>query len=198
MTNLGVMMAGNGGVRRDHDFYATPQAETVINGLFSVMQPPPGPVWEPACGTGDMSQAINMHRQTFNTDLHDRGFGVPDIDFTTITRDLYGYVLEKHWDFDGNGVAPKSVITNPPFSLAEKFLETTMSLGFQYCALLLKTQWMNAKRRYPLFWKYPITGYFPLTYRLDFSGAGAPTMDLAWHVWYRGTGVQKIQPLVKM
>ena len=43
-----------------------------------------GPVWEPCCGDGAMSAVLAAHHyKVVSTDIADRGFGTPGVDFLT-------------------------------------------------------------------------------------------------------------------
>ena len=79
-----------------------------------------------------------------------------------------------------------AIITNPPFCIADKFIERCAKHGLPF-ALLLKSQYFQAKKRIKLFLDYKPTYILPLTWRVDFMkkkrGGGSPTMDLIWVVW---------------
>lgn len=169
MKNLGAAIAGGGGTRRANDFYPTPP-EAVDALLESRWAPRKGKVWEPACGDGAIARILSMAGwDVIATDLVDRGFGYK-ADFLTAT-----------------GPAALQICTNPPFALAEQFIRHGFALGVQYQAHLLKAQFWNAASRLQLFKDHQPQAVLPLTWRLDFTGGGAPTMDCAWVVW-DGTG----------
>lgn len=94
--------------RDPHDFYPTPPGATMA--LCSVEQFP-GTVWEPACGEGDMARVLvraSGARHVYATDLIARG-GM-----------TAGYVC----DFLATGrECVDHVVTNPPFKLAQRFVE---------------------------------------------------------------------------
>ena len=116
-----------------------------------------------------------------STDLVDRGFEDMLGEFNFLD------VLRPHQPCD-------AIITNPPFNLASKFISKALSFT-PIVAMLLKSQFWHAARRLPLFEKHPPSRVLPLTWRLDFTGGGAPTMDCTWFVW----GVEGIpfKPLSK-
>lgn len=82
--------------REKDDFYPTPDAATMA--LLSREQFDPD-VWEPACGDGAISRIFEAagHR-VVSTDLVDRGYGEPRVDFLMESR-----LLAPH------------IVTNPPF-----------------------------------------------------------------------------------
>lgn len=172
--------------RMESDFYPTPSEVTyaLVNSpaahLFSGMT-----IWEPACGEGHMSMVIeSCGFETVSTDIAKGSYGIGLIDFMK-TR-------ERHGDF---------IITNPPFSLAEEFIKHSIELGGNF-ALLLKSQYWHAKKRYDLFCGFPPEYIMPLTWRPDFlfkeRGGGSPLMDVIWCVWgSRPAEITKFVPLLK-
>ncbi len=84
--------------RHPQDFHATP-AEAPAKLL--AVEDFAWPIWEPACGQGHLSRALQARGQAvISSDLVDRGFGLAGVDFLT---DLPpGYYA--------------SIITNPPFA----------------------------------------------------------------------------------
>jgi len=92
------------------------------------------------------------------------------------------------------------IITNPPFSIADGFIERS----YEHClpfALLLKTQFWHARKRYDMFAKNRPAYILPLTWRPDFMfkqrGKGSPLMDVTWTVWIPGNHKSAYIPLKK-
>lgn len=115
---LGLSTRWNPEQRAEGDFYTTdPEAVKKIVETFS---PAWGPhkdfsFWEPACGTGCISKVLeqmgNGH-PVISTDLYDRGYGTPGVDF--LQASLPDNV--------------RVIITNPPYSLADKFVLHAMEI----------------------------------------------------------------------
>lgn len=85
--------------------------------------------WEPACGSGNISKVLETHgygHPVISTDLHDRGYGTPGVDF----------LQSKPSD----GV--KVIITNPPYSLADEFVKHAMEI-LPYDGVYLALQNIN-------------------------------------------------------
>lgn len=183
MSNIGVALAGGNGARREDDFYPTPDPDAVIGALLAIDPPHSGVVWEPACGDGAMvDPLVKAGYKVVATDLVDRGYpnASAGLDFTTTKRLL-----------------ADAVVTNPPFKLAGQFVRAAHRIGASYIALLLKMTYWNAGGRYDLFEAFQPTGIYPLTWRLDFSGGGASTMDVMWCVWNSTRkGSQVFRPLL--
>ena len=174
--------------RRELDFYPTPANVTIA--LLDFLNLPLGrTVWEPACGSGNMSKVIeNRGYKVFSTDLATECYGEGGINF-----------------LDCQSIQADAIITNPPFNLSEQFIVKAMADAKIVC-LLLKSQYWHAKSRYQLFEKYPPSFVLPLTWRPDFleherkegEKKGAPTMEVAWSVWWQPLQRETIyKPLLK-
>lgn len=155
---------GNTAYKRvQSDFYPTPADAT--KALLNFLNLPKGTiVWEPACGEGHMAD-----------EMEKCGLGVKRTDIQTGYDFLQMPFLECDW-----------IITNPPFSIADKFIERCIEHNRPF-ALLLKSQYWHAKKRLALFYKSRPTHILPLTWRPDFlfktRGSGSPLMDVMWVVW---------------
>lgn len=158
------MIGGNPNQKRSlTDFYPTPTEVTQV--LLDFLHLPTSTViWEPACGEGDMVFTMQQN-----------GYSVIATDIVHGQDFLTEPLPECDW-----------IITNPPFSVSEKFIERCAEHGKPF-ALLLKSQYWHAKKRHGLFLKYPPTAVCPLTWRPDFlfkkGKKGAPLMDVMWCVW---------------
>lgn len=178
MSNLGVMIAGGNGHRRENDFYPTPPEAT--RALLPLIAEWPKQVWEPACGDGAMARVLmEAGYDVRASDLVDRGFGVVR-DFLETSRPSRVH----------------AIITNPPFKLASQFIERAEDIGATHMAMLLKASFWNAAGRLKTWDRWPPFAIHPLTWRLDFDGRGAPTMDCMWVLWDR-TSPPMPRPLPK-
>jgi hypothetical protein len=102
---------GQSAHRVPFDFYATPPEAT--RALLSV-EAFDGPVWEPACGDGRMARVLTeAGHDVVATDLIDRGYGVPGVDFLKETTPRARHIM-----------------TNPPYGggLADKFIGRALLL----------------------------------------------------------------------
>ncbi len=158
------IVGGNSAYKRaDSDFYPTPPDATMA--LLKFLRLPLGSViWEPACGENHM---VDVMREC--------GYNVIATDINTGTDFLTADQVECDW-----------IITNPPFSLADRFIERCIASKKPF-ALLLKSQYWHAKKRLGLFRSFPPAFILPLTWRPDFTfkqrGKGSPLMDVMWVVW---------------
>ena len=158
------IVGGNpAGKRHQSDFYPTPPEAT--EAILRFLSLPEGTViWEPACGECDMVNVM----QSF-------GYSVIATDISLGQDFLEMPLPDCDW-----------IITNPPFSLADKFIERCAEHKKPF-ALLLKSQYWHAKSRYALFERIPPSFVLPLTWRPNFAFKtnkdGSPLMDVMWCVW---------------
>lgn len=136
-------------------------------------------VWEPACGEGHISKVLEAHgHKVFSTDLVNRGYGNDFLDFLK-------YKPEK----GRNGM---DIITNPPYKYAQEFVEHALDISMESVkiAMLLKIQFLEGKKRRPLFDKHPPQTIYVFTERQEcakngiFTGGSA--VCYAWFVWKKG------------
>ena len=169
---------GAHGDRRKNDFYPTPPecTKALIEFLIKSKFLKEGQlVWECACGENSIVKV-----------LQENGF------FT------WGTDIEKGQDFMIYEMAEKFdwIITNPPFCAAEDFIRKAFSYGKPF-AFLLKSQYWHSAKRKKLFNECRPTYILPLTWRPDFTGAGASMLDMIWCVWCGDVGATFYQPLEK-
>ena len=171
---LGVAMTGAGkNERHEHDFYPTEPAATVAllenHPYFSKPEAMSAMIHEPACGDGAISKVlVERNLGVYSTDLIDRGYGLSGIDFLI------------------NGTDHPVIITNPPFYLAEEFIRKALECGCDHVFMLLKSTFFHARKRQGLFEDTCLRSVLPLTFRLDWTGQGQPTMECSWYHWHKG------------
>lgn len=167
INNTAGIIGGNGR-RRPMDFYPTPDECTIA--LLDFLQIPKGEtIWECAAGGGDMARVFRAYGyKTITTDV------LTGTDFLTAPDE------ECDW-----------IITNPPFSLSDRFIIRAAGAGRPF-AFLLKSQYWHAARRLPLFEEITPSYILPLTWRPDFTGRKASLMDVCWAVWNGEPGARYI------
>lgn len=156
--------------REKDDFYPTPPYAT--EALLEREQFT-GPIWEPACGDGAISKVLKAaghHVQS--TDLVDRGFGIPRIDFL----------------MEFQAQAP-NIITNPPFKLGTAFAWKALELATAKVAFLCRIQFLESIERRALFSAYPPKLVLVFSERLTLWRNGIATSEssgtnaFAWYIW---------------
>ena len=174
----GLMLGVNSNViREENDFYATnPKALKQFLEVFG--EKLNEPVWECACGKGHLAEELIKHKyNVIPTDIIARGYGSASINFLEQT-DIH------------NG----DILTNPPFKLAEEFVEKGMSLlqENKRLILFLKIQFLEGQKRRELFKKYPPKYVYVHSERQqcardgEFEKYTATTQFYAWYVWEKG------------
>lgn len=160
--------------REKDDFYPTPPYATEALLQRETFD---GPIWEPACGDGAISQVLKAHGyHVQSTDLVDRGYGVPRVDF------LMEFATQ----------AP-NIITNPPYKLAADFAWKALELATRKVAFICKLSWLESQERRALFDAHPPKNVWVFSERVtmqrgrqtnesDTSG----TIAFAWYVWEHG------------
>ena len=124
--------------REIHDYYATPPIATE---LLCEIEKFSNNIWEPCCGEGHIAKVLEDKGYSVeSTDLIDRGFGVGEIDFLSC-----------------DGPIDKDIITNPPYSMAQEFVEHAMDIvtDGHKGVMFLKISFLEGKGRRELFKKYP-------------------------------------------
>lgn len=164
MTAPGVEQSGKK-PRDPNDFWRTPPEPTIA--LILALRQFIGPVvHEPSCGEGHIASVLKAFGyDVIASDLVERGYGVGGHDFLTSP-------LLSPW-----------VITNPPFKHAAAFIEHACAQRPKFMALLLKSAFWQADIRFDLYQRLPPKMTMPLTWRIDWTGDGAPTMECAWFIW---------------
>lgn len=178
--------------RANYDYYATPYQATEMlldEVKFS------GNFLEPCVGGGHIVDVVKKYYPdecVYGVDLVDRGYPNTLVaDF--LTHDFLGQKFD-------------NVVTNPPYSLAQEFLEKSMEVVNDggKIAMFLKIQFLEGAKRREMFKKYPPKYIYVFSKRQNPWRNGSPvdekgkpwssTMCFAWFVWEKGfTG----EPIVR-
>ena len=153
--------------REKNDFYATPEEST--DKLLNVVTFK-GDIYEPCCGQGHISKVLIKHGyKVTSSDLVDRGYGTPRVDFLMETQ-----------KYD-------NIVTNPPFKNALEFAERALELSRYKVALLLKLSFLEGVARRNFFKRYPPEKVWVFSQRQALMKNGEPhsggMLALAWFVW---------------
>lgn len=182
----GSNLAGTSNIRgrENNDYYATPISST--ESLLENVQFK-GDFIEPCVGGGHIAEVIKKYypeNKVYGLDLVDRNY--PDT------------VVANFLEYDFNNQKFDSVVTNPPYSLAQEFLEKSMTILNKNgkIAMFLKIQFLEGAKREKMFKKYPPRYVYVFTKRQNPWRNGSPldekgkpwsgTMCFAWFVWEEG------------
>lgn len=137
--------------------------------------------WEPACNRGAMSKVLEEYfREVWSTDVEDYGFGSKH-DF--LNRDGIGGSHKPDW-----------IITNPPFAMAEAFIQEANVWARKGVAMLVRTQFLEGKGRYErLFAVNPPTAIAQFSERVPMfqgrlDGKGSTATAYCWLIWDKRFG----------
>ena len=137
----------------------------------------PHRIWEPACGIGNIVTVLRAagHEVTA-TDLNDRG--CPD------SIDRIDFLLPMRVDVD-------AIVTNPPFALAEAFVQTALERASLVIMLMRLAFYESDRRRHILEERglariHVFRKRLPMMHRVGWEGRKASSsMPFAWFVWDR-------------
>lgn len=150
--------------RKERDAYETPAWVTYA--LVPYIRKPTL-IWEPACGSGKMVEALKK-----------------------CVLPIMGTDIDSGDDFFQTVVGgADAIITNPPYNCAQKFIERALALiapSRGQVAMLLRADFDHAKTRKHLFGQHPaFSKKIVLTKRIRwFEGTkGSPSFNHVWFVW---------------
>jgi hypothetical protein len=168
------------------DFYRTPEWATEA---LLEKEKFPGVTWECACGDGSISKVLKKHGLVVvSSDLYDRGYGMQD-----------DFLVRADGIEPGTKIAD-NVITNPPFNLAQQFVDRALEVSERKVAMLLKLQFLEGAKRKEWFKTTPLRTVYVFSKRLTMYPAdGEPpknsgTTCFAWYLWEHG---YKSKPMIE-
>jgi len=175
--------------RVENDFYAThPDSVMALLEVEDIIYP----ALEPACGVGHISKLLDT-LDTKSTDLIDRGYGFGGIDFLTEDYNIYETIYN-------------TVITNPPFSLFQEFVEKALRIANYKVIMFGKLQALEGQKRATFLETTPLKTVYVFKKRQQPMRNGkeideltgkkwaSSTMAFAWYVWEIG---YKGEPIIK-
>ncbi len=163
--------------RRD-DLYETPPA--AVEALLLV-EDVPARIWEPACGPGSITRVLRASgRDVFATDL---------VDYSSPDQDASGrdFLMELRRP-DGF----ETILTNPPYKLANEFVAHSLSLCPKVI-MLLRLAFLESNKRIAILDSGSLARVhvfrkrLPMMHRGGWTGekVGGGMIAFAWFVWDR-------------
>jgi hypothetical protein len=161
---------------RKQDLYETPDVAT--EALLRV-ETLPHHIWEPACGRGRITNVLRTHGHTvWATDLNDYG--------CENSESRIDFLMEHQRRFD-----VECILTNPPFKLAEQFVQHAL----YHCprvVMLLRLAFYESARRSHILENcglariHVFSNRLPMLHRDGWTGPKANSaMCFAWFCWNR-------------
>lgn len=144
----------------DNDYYPTPE---MAIWPFLEKEEFVGTIWECACGDGAISRCLlKKYDQVISTDLIWRGYkgSISGVNF-----------LQTNLRID-------NIVTNPPYSLKDQFVEKALQLVRNKAAMLLPKGYLDAKKRKDFV--KTITRIYNIGQPVNFSGK---KVAACWCVW---------------
>lgn len=175
MSATGRNVAGN--ERRAEDFYVTP--EWCTRALLPHLTP--GAVLDPCCGDGAILNVVVKEWSHITYGLE-------------VDRDRASKAKERH----GEGITWRNalvaepwpyasqIITNPPYSLAQEFIDRAIKTE-RDAAFLLRINFLGSQKRAAFHREHPCD-LFVLPKRPSFTNGGTDATEYAWYVWGPGRG----------
>ena len=162
-------LVGSSPGRPDDDFYPTPAVGT--QALMDV-EKFTGEIWECGCGDGAMSRVLEAN-----------GYKVKSTDLT-----YRGYGETEPQDFLASTYVSDNIVTNPPFSLGQEFVEHALAQSTGKVAMLCKLQFLEGKKRTEMFKRTPFKKVWVFSKRLTLYRDGIKMKNsgmiaFAWFVW---------------
>lgn len=166
----------NTGKRKASDFYETPYS---LTRLLLEKEKLSGAILEPAVGGGAIGKVLNEFQYSY-----------------------MGYDIEN--DFLKQTQKYDTIITNPPYSLSQRFILKAKENARKKIIFLLPLSYLHGKKRFDEIWSdkefplariYVFTRYPPLGEKLRQDGKhNTGMMVYAWFVWERK---YKGEPVIK-
>lgn len=179
------MSATNRGTKRNKsDFYTTP--EDVIINLLNHHKLSGNIILEPCAGNGNVSKII---KQTYPKIQIDQIEIRPE---EKKNLQQYGNVFIDDFLNWKPKIKYSTIITNPPYSLAQEFVEKSLKIADEVI-MLLRLAFLESKKRYEFWQQNPVNYLYILSQRPSFTGKGTDATAYAWFVWNKNTLKQKIK-----
>jgi len=88
----------------------------------------------------------------------------------------------------------KTIIGNPPYSVALEFLEHCFEISNRNVEIimLLRTAFLESKKRYEFWQRHPLNGLYVLSKRPSFTGKGTDATSYSFFIW-NGSDKQEIK-----
>ena len=174
--------------RVENDYYATPfkATEDLLNALLESGETLGNDtILEPSAGEGHIVKILRdfyPYNEITANDIayRDSRLGIEvngGVDFLT---------YNPHYKFD-------TIITNPPFALAQEFIEKALELSNHYVIMFAKIQLLEGDKRRKMFDNSPLKYVYVFSKRVSPLRNGEPTdekgkpwastMCFAWFVW---------------
>jgi predicted RNA methylase len=176
-----------GSERHPSDFYVTP--EQPIRKFLENYKLKSGAILDPAAGDGMFSRVIKDcgYKNTIDSveiraEEHENLFMSSD---AVYMEDFLSWKPDKEY---------RTIITNPPFSLAKEFIQKCFEIKQKDTdiIMLLRLSFLESKDRYEFWQEHSVNKVYVLSRRPSFTGHGTDACAYAFFV-FDNSGTQKIK-----
>jgi hypothetical protein len=173
------LSATNRGTKRvDADFYPTPIS--VIQNFLKHHQIKEGTILEPCAGNGNFIKAL----REYGYDNHIIANELRDHEINNLSESGANEIHTYNFLENKISTYPTTIITNPPYSLAEEFVKKCKEqFPEAEIIMLLRLAFLESKKRFHFWEQHPVNKLYILSQRPSFTGKGTDATAYAWFVW---------------
>lgn len=173
------MSATNRGNKRiEADFYPTPIP--VIHNLLNHHEIKDGTILEPCAGNGNFINALREYGYKNYIVANE----LRENEINNLTKVGADDVIVSDFLNTKLNTEPTTIITNPPYHKAQEFVTKCIE---EYpnteIIMLLRLAFLESKKRFGFWQKYPVNKLYILSQRPSFTGKGTDATAYAWFVW---------------
>lgn len=183
------MSATNRGSERvESDFYVTP-SKTIHRFLENYYDFNELTILEPSAGNGSICKVI----KELYPDSYIVANEIREEENDNLTGCSDEVFHEDYLKFTDKGKYDV-IISNPPFSLAQEFLEKSFEIAGRNTdiIMLLRLAFLESKRRHDFWQKHPLSGLYILSERPSFINGKTDATAYGWFVWRKSCRDQTI------
>lgn len=167
-----------GSQRNNNDFYATPA--WVTERLLKYVQLPGGKWLEPSAGDGAIVRVAYIHAPTVSIHANEID---PQHQQSLLNSGASLITIGDFFSMNNQNGAYNVCIGNPPFSMAQEFVEHSLTMSNEV-VFLLRLAFLESKKRKALFDKIGVPDVYVLPERPSFINGKTDSCAYGWFRWY--------------
>lgn len=187
---INISATNRGSKRIESDTYYTP-IPVITNFLQYNYNLKSGTILEPTAGNGNIIKVI---RDLYGHSNHISAVEIRKEEKNNLILNGASKVyIEDFLNFKPT-IEYTTIISNPPYSLAQEIIEKCFEIATEKTEIimLLRTAFLESKRRYNFWQKHPLNGLYVLSQRPSFTGKGTDATAYGWFIW-DGSNKQEIK-----
>ena len=181
-----ISATNRGSERIESDFYITPIP--TIKKFLDNYKLKDGAILEPTAGNGNIVKTIyEMGYKNLVTSVEIRD------EYDNLRKYSNEVYIDDFLTWQPK-VEYKTIISNPPYSIAKEIIEKCFEIANEdtEIIMLLRTAFLESKKRYDFWQKHPVNGLYVLSKRPSFTGEGTDATSYSWFIW-NNSGRQEIK-----